>query len=533
MKTKVVKKGIVITTLLIFIVASITPAAYGTKLSTTLHERNPGLPAQSSTDPSEVWVDDDYYETGYNEGHTWGYNAFDTIQEGVDSVTDFGIIHINEGIYDVFTIEGRHSLDILGIDQPIITGNQLVYDLSYAALVYNVIFVNNSYNINIQGLHIIGTNPAPTNRDFTLFYQNSNGQLHDCTIDANSIQNMNAIAVRAILGSSLTISHCIMKDYGRIAVYAKTATILNISNCTLIGQIYTQYNWVNYGIEIEGIDQPCIGIIKGNTIYHHDNTQAAAWSSAAIIIDNWRYYGPDYNCKNSTVYIQHNKIYENMHGVQIVPNENIEMTYNQIHDNDFGAISDPWYDGSTYHQVFLHATQNWWGDPTGPHNDSVNPDGLGDEIYGRILFEPWLTDVAANLSCTGSLHWENVGTGTTVTGQFTVQNIGFIYSELSWTVDETPTWGVWSCDPESGTGLFPSDGPLTVHVTVIAPENKNKQFTGKLKIINTEDPTDYCEIDISLTTPLNKTIQFKIPFFEWLFEQFPHAFPFLRHLMGY
>ncbi|MGC9308542.1 MAG: hypothetical protein ACP5FL_07165, partial [Thermoplasmatota archaeon] len=27
--------------------------------------------------PTEVWVDDDYYDGGANDGHTWGYDAFD------------------------------------------------------------------------------------------------------------------------------------------------------------------------------------------------------------------------------------------------------------------------------------------------------------------------------------------------------------------------------------------------------------------------------------------------------------------------
>jgi hypothetical protein len=532
MRTNLLKKGVVLGILLLFIGISTVPSS-GSHFTTTPQETKTSINQTVSTGVTEVWVDDDYYNGGDNDGHLWGYDAFDTIQDGIDHVENFGIIHVKEGIYDIFVIEDRFSLQLIGEDEPIVTGYQLVYDTTYSAYAYNVIFVNNSYNIHLDGFHIVGTNPTPTDRDFTIFYQNSNGEIQNCTIDANSIGNMNGIAMRAIIESSVTLSHCLLKDYGRVAVYAKTATILSVLNCTLIGQVYTQYNWVSYGIEIEGIDNPCLGILKGNDISNHDNTQTAAWSSAGIIVDNWRYYGPDYNCKNSTVQMENNHIHDNMHGVQIVPNENIQMIYNELYGNRYGAISDPWFDGSIYHNVPLQARMNWWGDPTGPYQPSENPSGQGDELYGDVLFNPWITDIAPNLTCKGSLQWENVPAGGTVTGSFTVENTGYLYSELSWKVDEKPSWGEWTITPENGTGLSPGMAQITVQVTVIAPQNKNKEFTGKLKIINTEDPNDYGEIDISLITPTIKSGNFNFPIMKWLHERFPYAFPILRHLMGY
>jgi hypothetical protein len=457
-----------------------------------------------STSAPEVWVDDDYYDGGYNDGHTWGYDAFDNIQDGIDNVDDIGIVHVKEGIYDVFIIESRNNIDLIGEDNPIVSGNQLAYDLSYPADVYNVIFINNSDDINIEGFHVIGTDPIPSGRDFTIFYQNSAGELINCHIDANSIENMNGLAVRAIIDSSLTITNCLIEDYGRIAVYAKTGTILNVYDSTLFGQIYNVYNWVNYGIEIEGIDESCEGIIKGNKIFNHDNTQVVAWSSAGIIVDYWRYYGPQYNCLNSTVLIENNEIYENMHGIQIVPNDNIEVIYNEIHDNTYGAISEQWFDGTNYHDYDLNAIQNWWGDQTGPYHPTENPSGIGDEIYGQILFDPWITDNTADILCSGELNWENVAPASTVEGSFVLENNGYLYSELTWEIDEKPTWGVWTISPENGTGLTPDMGQITVEVSIIAPSNKNREFTGNLKIINSDDPGEYCEISVNLKTPRNR-----------------------------
>ena len=37
------------------------------------------------------------------------------------------------------------------------------------------------------------------------------------------------------------------------------------------------------------------------------------------------------------------------------------------------------------------ATNNWWGDPSGPLNIAANPSGLGEEVSDGVTFNPWLT----------------------------------------------------------------------------------------------------------------------------------------------
>lgn len=55
--------------------------------------------------PSEVWVDDDYCNSCPNDGHTWDYDAFDNIQDGIDAVASPGTVYVAAGIY-----EGRVAL---------------------------------------------------------------------------------------------------------------------------------------------------------------------------------------------------------------------------------------------------------------------------------------------------------------------------------------------------------------------------------------------------------------------------------------
>ncbi|MCU0851608.1 MAG: hypothetical protein MUC80_10125, partial [Candidatus Thermoplasmatota archaeon] len=127
----------------------------------------------------------------------------------------------------------------------------------------------------------------------------------------------------------------------------------------------------------------------------------------------------------------------------------------------------------------------------------------------------------------------DVPTGETVTGSFTVENTGYQYSELSWEVSETPAWGQWTITPDSGTDLRPDMEPQTIQVTVIAPQKRNEEYSGTIRIINTDNPADYCDINITLITPSTKPAPLHLPLLQWLCERLPMIFPILRHLLGY
>ncbi len=126
-----------------------------------------------------------------------------------------------------------------------------------------------------------------------------------------------------------------------------------------------------------------------------------------------------------------------------------------------------------------------------------------------------------NLDAAGSLIWTNVKKGATVTGSFTVKNIGDANSRLDWKVLEWPTWGTWSFSPSSGDNLKPADGTKTITVTVVAPTALSitgGSYSGTVKVVNAEDHSDFGTISISMTTPLSKGIP---SFWERLCERFP------------
>ena len=131
------------------------------------------------------------------------------------------------------------------------------------------------------------------------------------------------------------------------------------------------------------------------------------------------------------------------------------------------------------------------------------------------------------ISCEGDLDWIDVEPGATVTGSFTVKNIGAPGSELNWEIDTYPDWGEWTFTPDSGTGLTPEDDPVTIEVEVVAPEDPESTFTGSVKIVNIDDTTNYCTIDASLVTPV--AVSHNMPLLQW----FMNRHPIIAEILGF
>ena len=119
--------------------------------------------------------------------------------------------------------------------------------------------------------------------------------------------------------------------------------------------------------------------------------------------------------------------------------------------------------------------------------------------------EPPEVNNTPDLDCSGSLSWTNIEPGATVNGMFQIQNVGDTGSLLNWTINTSSiSWGTWSFTPESGENLTPEDGQITVHVSVIAPNEKNSEFEGYIRVENQNDSNDFDVIPVYLKTPLNR-----------------------------
>jgi len=145
----------------------------------------------------------------------------------------------------------------------------------------------------------------------------------------------------------------------------------------------------------------------------------------------------------------------------------------------------------------------------------VTPEGAtvwqynsGGEVFKVVYIAPEEQEPpepgVPDLECYGSLSWTDIEPGATVIGSFQLQNVGNITSFLNWTINTSSiTWGTWSYTPTSGENLTPADGPVSVLISVIAPDEPDSKFEGFLRVENRDDPTDFELIPVTLKTPVN------------------------------
>jgi hypothetical protein len=110
-----------------------------------------------------------------------------------------------------------------------------------------------------------------------------------------------------------------------------------------------------------------------------------------------------------------------------------------------------------------------------------------------------------NLDCEGNLQWNNIKPGVTVNGNFLVKNIGEPGSLLNWEIKtESIDWGNWTFEPVFGVNLTPEDGPVTVQVSVVVPDEENSEYEGFIRVENQDDSEDFDVVPVYLTIPRSK-----------------------------
>jgi hypothetical protein len=151
---------------------------------------------------------------------------------------------------------------------------------------------------------------------------------------------------------------------------------------------------------------------------------------------------------------------------------------------------------------------------------------IGNYLYYNQLCEMIIPD----LECEGNIRLIDASPGSTNHASFTIENIGDPESELNWEISEHPEWGDWTFNPASGTGLTPEDGNVTIEVIFILPEGANEIYTGDIRVVNTDNANDYCEIDVFVKTPRDRSLYQTL--LNRMFKRFSFELPIIRKLQA-
>jgi len=186
----------------------------------------------------------------------------------------------------------------------------------------------------------------------------------------------------------------------------------------------------------------------------------------------------------------------------------IEVTVNEtyyivIRTNSPSGLSYYWYDMYADEHDYYPRGEQWFSNDGGGTWSKTSSFGFNIDFTFRTYSYISHTD----LYCEGFLNWSEVAPGEEITGSFTVQNNGTPLSYLNWKIMNWPSWGIWTFSQSSGQNLRPEDGARTIQVTVEAPHTDIPDtYTGKILIINQDDPDDYEMIDARMVTPKSKSM---------------------------
>jgi len=324
-----------------------------------------------------------------DELHVGPGQPYATIQAAIDAASDGDTIIVHPGTYDGFTIESKNDLSIIGQDGVTVnSANMFVDGVEWWVMAY----VRNCTNIHIDGIVFDGAE-IEVNMLEGIAYGDSTG-----SITGGAVRNM--------IGSEWAMGVCIWGDEeGSTAV---DISQLTVENCVMGIMV------ANAEVNLDGCSITGMAPDGGYGVEAMDNAQVTVEN--CVICDCWK-EAPDlgeagigmmialaeeseaiYGIADErpcTVEMTGSTLCDNNCGIAVYDDGNLTANFNNIAGNDLigvhnGAIEE------------VDATNNWWGDASGPYNETSNPDGKGDGVSDNVDYSPWLkaeiTPVATGLA---------------------------------------------------------------------------------------------------------------------------------------
>lgn len=340
---------------------------------------------------STVWVDASWVGTATNTevapGKIYGYNAFATIQAGINAVAAGGTVNVAAGLYlEEVSIVGKNDITLAG------AGEGLTVIAPYRAYTTNNygIFINNANGLHIQDLNVDGfANPG---------------------LSAGVAHYKDGIHWDALGGNNNTITRVTIKNIDRrgVSVWPENVYGNEISYCT-IDNVTGVNNGEGYAHAIKfngsgAVEHNTIsnvtGAILGNcdvvggTLSIQDNIITALTGLTATPFD----IGINFWCKRSNVItVKNNSITASVDdntGIYVVRGgDGSEISYNTLNLTGNGGlgIETGW--------------ENTWGFPIHHNTITMGRGGAGIVITGAgsdadpmLVYDNTLTNVGSDAS---------------------------------------------------------------------------------------------------------------------------------------
>ncbi len=381
----------------------------------------------------EVWVDDDWASLSPGDpadGHTFGYDAFATIQDGIDNVSG-STVHVAEGTYNAalgetfpitvdkanLTIQSNGTAANTFIDgggpgpNPVvkITADNVTFDGFTVQNAARGIWLDGASGCTIS-------NNIGSNLQFGdgIYLENS---ANNNTISGNDFSN-NAVDYGIQVYES-NGNEIVGNTFNSITGWRNTGIFMQYADNNLIHDNTTNSNkkgiWMDIGCDGNKVYENEVshntggGVRYGIYLFNaHDNeiydNNAISDNTVGIMLEN----SPDNEIYGNLItgnsekgiylfwgcgpHTSGNEIYNN----DITSNTDIgiKLAGTNCHDNPINCNN---ISGNTNFGVndttgnVVDATYNWWGNAGGPDDPDENPGGPGDKTSADVTVTPWLT----------------------------------------------------------------------------------------------------------------------------------------------
>jgi len=318
--------------------------------------------------PVVVKVDDDWVGATPGDevlpGWIFGYNAFATIQDGVNAVADGGKVIVHKGTYE---------------EQVVIDGKNLTLEgrPRYQAVVRAVpdqkgavIWVKNADNVIVRNLTVDGAGRGypgcvgGDDRFFGIYYLNASGKIQWNKV--NGIKHpagyegcQSGVAIYALSRdggtSRVWIEHNTVRDFQKNGITANSAS----GDGTIIAYIKKNraYGWgPTDKIAQNGIQ---IGFGATGSIYNNNYVADVSyiggyWAASGYLlydadgtkVMNSKVKGADYGLGiwfSDDVYVRGMKLLDSLEGADVWDSDNLNFERNLVRDNHANAVFSPGY----------------------------------------------------------------------------------------------------------------------------------------------------------------------------------------------
>ena len=255
--------------------------------------------------PMEVWVDDDFCDICANDGHAWGYDAFDNIQDGV-SVAGVDMVHVGPGIYqEQISISSNLTLEGAGKDISVIQSPTVLTEyFTYSANNFPIVYIHDASDVVMHGFTVDGLGRGNSNYRFVgVGFWNSGGSLTDVRLtgvrDTPFSGAQHGVSVYAYNNTGgpyeIDLVDVDIDDMQKTAIVLGAAGLTaSVTECTIAGQGPTSITAQN-GIQIS---DGAVGSIENTEIYDIDYI-GSGWSASGLLL---YYPGPGCLLNGNTVY---------------------------------------------------------------------------------------------------------------------------------------------------------------------------------------------------------------------------------------